>query len=248
MLVAILVDTNQIMTSRTPTSEELQFLEDRIYEFNSAQTGLEWLDYGARMYDAQIARWIVQDVFADKYYPFTPYHYAANNPIVFYDLDGNILRDKDGNIIIIANDKVDEDKNTRIIEAKDGQSITISYKYVNIYVDDGTEIEVQQYSSAVLTTTNGEKIDLMGAGKGKYGTDIGADCHGLTFTDGNFNIDAAGVNAILKGDNYKKVDDVKDADIGVVHFTQDQEGNLANWHCTRKDGETTFTQKDDFIK
>jgi GNAT superfamily N-acetyltransferase len=27
------------MTSRTPTSEELQFLEDRIYEFNSAQTG-----------------------------------------------------------------------------------------------------------------------------------------------------------------------------------------------------------------
>jgi ribosomal protein S18 acetylase RimI-like enzyme len=30
-----------MMTRHTPTPEELQFLEDRIYEFNSAQTGLD---------------------------------------------------------------------------------------------------------------------------------------------------------------------------------------------------------------
>ena len=32
------MNTNQKMTKSTPSSEELQFLEDRLYEFNSAQT------------------------------------------------------------------------------------------------------------------------------------------------------------------------------------------------------------------
>jgi len=32
---------NHVMTKSIPSSEELQFLEDRLYEFNSAQTGLD---------------------------------------------------------------------------------------------------------------------------------------------------------------------------------------------------------------
>lgn len=33
------MNINHMMTKSTPSSEELQFLEDRLYEFNSAQTG-----------------------------------------------------------------------------------------------------------------------------------------------------------------------------------------------------------------
>jgi GNAT superfamily N-acetyltransferase len=33
------MNTNHILTKGTPTAEELQFLDDRIYEFNSAKTG-----------------------------------------------------------------------------------------------------------------------------------------------------------------------------------------------------------------
>src|SRR5512142_1261990 len=33
------MNANHITTKSTPSSEELQFLEDRLYEFNSAQTG-----------------------------------------------------------------------------------------------------------------------------------------------------------------------------------------------------------------
>ena len=55
------------------------------------ELGLEWLDFGARNYDAALGRWHSTDNKAEFYFANSPYVYALNTPTNAIDPDGNLV-------------------------------------------------------------------------------------------------------------------------------------------------------------
>ena len=65
------------------------------------------LDFGARIYDPRLGRFLSTDPLQKKYPDLSPYHFSGNNPILFVDYDGKdfgVKIDHDAKtIVIVAN-------------------------------------------------------------------------------------------------------------------------------------------------
>jgi RHS repeat-associated protein len=86
------------------------------YGFNGKEDDDEWSkqDYGMRIYDSRVARFLSVDPIAGQYPELTPYQFASNTPIQAIDLDGleawvaykNILMDGTTKIQLMFDDKL----------------------------------------------------------------------------------------------------------------------------------------------
>ena len=71
-------------------SRENSVKQDYLFNGKELQDelGLNWEDYGARMYDPAIARWMAIDPLCEKYNSHSPFHFSGNNPVRFVDVNG----------------------------------------------------------------------------------------------------------------------------------------------------------------
>ncbi len=92
------------MVSGSTRSDVRGMKNDYLYNGKELQTdlNLDWYDYGARMparpksrlqrdaggYDAGLGRFHSTDPISENYYNRSPYVYAANNPILYIDVNG----------------------------------------------------------------------------------------------------------------------------------------------------------------
>jgi RHS repeat-associated protein len=63
------------------------------YKYNGKEwqdeLGLNFYDYGARLYDPAVGRFFVLDLFSEQYANRNPYHYVSNNPVSKVDIEGH---------------------------------------------------------------------------------------------------------------------------------------------------------------
>lgn len=86
------------MVSQTFARENLV---PNLYQYTGKEIqdemNISWLDYGARMYDPVLGRWLTPDLLSEFEFHLTPYRYCYNNPISYSDPLGLWERDLNGN-------------------------------------------------------------------------------------------------------------------------------------------------------
>jgi RHS repeat-associated protein len=171
------------------TTNTLGALKDNRYLYNGKEFNddfdLNWYDYGARFYDAQIGRWHSIDPLAEDFAGISPYVYVANNPIILIDPDGRSWRptNSDGNPNgyewVPEDESYDDDGN--LLDGLYHQAIFFTENYTFdensdynmgsatavVYLADGTKVE---YDS---TTRPSDADDYATVPEGRYEAKVG---------------------------------------------------------------------------
>ena len=81
-----------IMPGRNFSSNDYRYGFNGMEKDDEVKGGGNSLDFGARMYDSRLGKWLSIDPLAAKYPYLSPFNYVANNPIIYIDPDGKVIR------------------------------------------------------------------------------------------------------------------------------------------------------------
>ena len=221
------------------------------------------LDFGARILDVRLGRWLGVDKYTDKYPNVSPYVFCINSPLQFKDANGNWLTDANGRIIYTVGQTTYE-------KSSDGKTVyEVSVYY--FYTNDGQAVEAGRYifntpkSNMNWDEEKNWPINMVDDNLRVNMPDDGAEnsnCHGNTLklrsTNDNLNLYIPGLDFSKNKDNVSKIfknkaeftpinaEDVRPGDVAVF---EDGSGNIqhsATVTSVKGNGKKVkFTIKDD---
>ena len=81
-----------VMPNRTFSSESYRYGFNGMEKDEEFTNSTSHYDFGARIYDGRIGRWLALDPLMERYPNTSPYVFAANNPIILIDPDGRAYK------------------------------------------------------------------------------------------------------------------------------------------------------------
>jgi RHS repeat-associated protein len=271
---AVLSHTNQsFLGELTPSNHANNRCSTYFFGFNGKEKDTEWtgqqgshLDFGARIYDSRIGRWLSVDPLYKDYESYSDYEFALNNPINNKDVGGSIVVDKNGNPVYTTNgthsntDKksgITEYYERRVYYTNEGNEIHVNTLIKRVDKDD-VEIEISASEKYICHgyTQLASREDYLNPDKSKHKTLLTAEYNEYDEDGGKINT-YQNMNNIL-ADDYEKLDvDVEEAmelskNNKIVAIFNDSEGKAAhsalvnpnseysNYPFIAKFGETPF--------
>lgn len=203
------------------------------------------IDFGARLYDPRVGRWLSRDAYEYSYPNISPYSFGLNNPLYFKDEDGNWIVDVDGNPIYTVQEG-------RVEHEIDGLILIGEVRHY--YTNDGTAITAVDYTAAIKKENAvyiGENIDLANSPLESVPDDMKYDCHGHScfpgqdiYIPGMVDEKESNADKIFFNKSeyeYVKSSKAKAGDIKLIGPLDPPKIN----HSATRDEDGTYTTKDD---
>ena len=128
------------------------------YKYNGKELdrkgGLDWYDYGARMYDAALGRFMKTDRFSEKYVSLSPYQYGANNPVNNIDVNGD-------NVYVSGEFSGGRKFNDIAVGEFDSPQEFLNSPYNSYGASDDMSINTYGFSEGYMIPTSKEQDDII---------------------------------------------------------------------------------------